>query len=276
MDLVQNVDYILGNNPTPFIFKAADVNNDETINVLDIVGIVDVILNPTAGKIATKGASSIDYYSNTPIGDATFYWEGNDLYVESEYAITGVQLAFPKELSYTVATNLPNFEWLHYEQDNQQITMMYSFGNLFIPEGKTKILTKSDESEVSFNLDKAVVGTKNGLKLNALYENKTVLGIDSPEQGDATKIFTVGPNPTKGLLNIFYYLPEQMDKVKMYAYDLQGKVVWSKDSFKNTAGQNNTAIDISSLNNGHYILVIDVLKGNQISAREVNRIIVNK
>ena len=62
----------------------------------------------------------------------------------------------------------------------------------------------------------------------------------------------------------------------MYAYDLQGKVVWSKDSFKNTAGQNNTAIDISSLNNGHYILVIDVLKGNQISAREVNRIIVNK
>ena len=276
MDLVQNVDYILGNNPQPFIFKAADVNNDETINVLDIVGIVDVILNPTAGKIATKGASSIEYYSNTPIGDATFYWEGNDLYVESEYAITGVQLAFPKELSYTVAPNLPNFEWLHYEQDNQQITMMYSFGDLFIPEGKTKILTKSDESEVSFNLDKAVVGTKNGLKLNALYESKTVLGIDSPEQGDATKIFTVGPNPTKGLLNIFYYLPEQMDKVKMYAYDLQGKVVWSKDSFKNTAGQNNTAIDISSLNNGHYILVIDILKGNQISAREVNRIIVNK
>ena len=276
MDLVQNVDYILGNNPQPFIFKAADVNNDEAINVLDIVGIVDVILNPTAGKIATKGANSIDYYSNLPIGDATFYWEGNDLYVESEYAITGVQLAFPKELSYTVAPNLPNFEWLHYEQDNQQITMMYSFGDLFIPEGKTKILTKSDESEVSFNLDKAVVGTKNGLKLNALYESKTVLGIDSPEQGDATKIFTVGPNPTKGLLNIFYYLPEQMDKVKMYAYDLQGKVVWSKDSFKNTAGQNNTAIDISSLNNGHYILVIDVLKGNQISAREVNRIIVNK
>ncbi|MBT4995723.1 MAG: S8 family serine peptidase, partial [Hellea sp.] len=44
MDLVQNVDYILGNNPPPFIFVAADVNADETINVLDIVGTVDIIL----------------------------------------------------------------------------------------------------------------------------------------------------------------------------------------------------------------------------------------
>jgi hypothetical protein len=42
---VQSVDYILGNNPTPFIFKAADVNADNAINVLDIVGL-DIILRP--------------------------------------------------------------------------------------------------------------------------------------------------------------------------------------------------------------------------------------
>jgi subtilisin family serine protease len=276
MDLVQNVDYILGNNPQPFIFKAADVNNDEAINVLDIVGIVDVILNPTAGKVATKGANSIDYYSNTPIGDATFYWEGNDLYVESEYAITGVQLAFPKELSYTVASNLPNFEWLHYEQDSQQIAMMYSFGNTQISAGKTKLLTKNSEYEADFNVEKAVVGTTNGLQLNAVFENKSVLGIDAPEQGAVSKIFTMGPNPTKGILNVNYYLPEQMDKVRMSAYDLQGKTVWTKDTFKNTSGQSNTSIDISSLNNGIYILVIDVIRSNQLEAREVNRIIVNK
>jgi hypothetical protein len=27
-DLVLDVDYILGNNPIPFVFKAADVNRD--------------------------------------------------------------------------------------------------------------------------------------------------------------------------------------------------------------------------------------------------------
>ena len=45
LDLVQNVDYIVGNNPEPFIFVAGDVNADETINILDIVGTVDIIIN---------------------------------------------------------------------------------------------------------------------------------------------------------------------------------------------------------------------------------------
>ena len=46
--VVQNVDYILGNNPTLLLYSvAADVNaDDQAINVLDIVGTVDIILNP--------------------------------------------------------------------------------------------------------------------------------------------------------------------------------------------------------------------------------------
>jgi len=90
------------------------------------------------------------------------------------------------------------------------------------------------------------------------------------------KIFTIGPNPTSGILNVFYYLPEQMDKVRMTAYDTQGKVVWSNNSFKNTSGQTNTSVDISSLNNGIYFLVIDVVQSNQIQKREVKRIIIQK
>ena len=39
------MDYILGNNPGPFIDYATDVNNDSSINVLDVVGIVDLVLN---------------------------------------------------------------------------------------------------------------------------------------------------------------------------------------------------------------------------------------
>jgi hypothetical protein len=75
---------------------------------------------------------------------------------------------------------------------------------------------------------------------------------------------------------MFYYLPDNMDKVRMSAYDLQGKIVWTKDTFKNTSGQNTTSVDISSLKNGVYFIVIDVVRDNQVQAREVNRIIVNK
>jgi hypothetical protein len=152
--------------------------------------------------------------------------------------------------------------------------MLYSFNNIQIPAGKTKLLTKSLESEANFNIDKAVVATTKGLQLNALFNSKGVLGIDAPEQGGVSKIFTLGPNPTNGLLNMFYYLPEKMDKVRMSAYDLQGKIVWTKDTFKNTSGQNTTSVDISSLKNGVYFIVIDVVRDNQVQAREVNRIIV--
>lgn len=276
MDVVQDVDYILGNNPTPFIFTAADVNDDSVINVLDIVGTVDIILNPSSRRIASKGSQSITYIDNTPVGDAIFYWEGNDLYVESKEAITGIQLAFGKDFSYVTSNSLQNFEWLNYEQDNQRITMMYSFGNISIPAGKTKLLTKTSESEVTFNIDKAVVATIKGLKLNAIFEDRTMVDIEAPIQTDSTDIIITWPNPTSGLLNITYYLPEQMDKVMISAYTLQGARVWSSDTYKNTPGRIIATVNLSFLNNGIYLVVVDVLKNGEIKKREVKKVIINR
>jgi hypothetical protein len=64
-----DVDYILGNNPIPFVFKAADVNRDSQIDVLDIVGTVDIILTSTAGK-KYGFRKKVTYYPNTAISDA--------------------------------------------------------------------------------------------------------------------------------------------------------------------------------------------------------------
>ena len=276
MDVVNTVDYILGNNPTPFVDYATDVNNDSSVNVLDIVGIVDMILNPTSGKVVSKTNRTADYYPTAPIGDAIFYWENDELYVESEYEITGLQLAFPKDFQFHYNTALPKFESLQYNQEDYTISMLYSFGDLRIPKGKTKLLTKVNSSDEEFAVEKAVVGTIKGQQLQAKYEDRSVLGIDSPEQGEQTKIFTMGPNPTSGVLNVFYYLPEQMDKVRMTAYDLQGKRVWTNDSYKNTPGQNQTAVNLTQLPTGVYLLAIDVIGANQLQKREVKRIIIQK
>lgn len=276
MDLVQNVDYILGNNPKPFIFSAADVNNDDAINVLDIVGIVDIILNPSADKVVSKTNRTPNYYPTTPVGDAIFFWEGDDLYVESDHEITGLQLAFDKGFLFQFNTNLPKFESLQYQQEGYTITMLYSFGDIRIPKGKTKLLTKSATLNQEFAVEKAVVGTTNGRQLNPKYEDRSVLGINSPEQGDQSKVFTIGPNPTSGLLNIFYYLPEQMDKVLMTAYDVQGKRVWHHDGFKNTVGQSSTQVNLTGLPTGVYFLSIDVIRAGQIQKREVKRILIQR
>ena len=276
MDVVNTVDYILGNNPTPFVDYATDVNNDSAVNVLDVVGIVDMILNPTSGKVVSKTNRTANYYPTAPIGDAIFYWENDELYVESEYEITGLQLAFPKGFQFNYNTALPKFESVQYNQKDYTISMLYSFGNLRIPQGKTKLLNKISSGDAEFAIEKAVVGTIKGQQLQAKYENRSVLGIDAPEQGKQTKIFTIGPNPTSGILNIFYYLPEQMDNVRMTAYDLQGKRVWIDDSYKNTPGQNQTAVDLTQLPTGVYLLAIDVIRVNQLQKREVKRIIIQK
>jgi len=243
---------------------------------LDIVGTVDLILNPTSGKVAVKGSKSIVYIENTPVGEATFYWEGNDLYVESKEEIGGLQLAFEKDFKYTVSSDLPKFEWLNYNQADKQILMLYSFNGIALKAGKTKLLTKTASQEVVFDLEKAVVGTPKGKKLTAKFADKTMADIEAPEQTDQAELFVMGPNPTNGLLNIYYYLPEQMDKVTISAYNLQGVRVWSSDAFKNTSGSATATVNLSALNSGLYIVVIDVLRNGELKKREVKQVILTK
>jgi hypothetical protein len=275
MDLVQSVDYILGNNPTPFIFKAADVNADNAINVLDIVGTVDIILRPKSGKIASA-KTPITFYSKEAVGDATFYWEGNDLFVESKHAIGGVQLAFNTDFVYSKSNAITGFEALSYQQDNQKVIMIYSFNGNAMAAGKTKLLTKKASVEGLLDISKAVVGKPNGTKLNALYNKNAIPPIVAPLQTNFSVITSLSPNPTSGVLNIEYYLPEKMDNVTFSVFDLVGQRVWSQNNFKNTSGYNTVNLEINTLSDNIYLLVMDVERNGELKDRIVKKIIIKK
>lgn len=270
-DLVQKVDYILGNNPQPFIFKAADVNNDKTINVLDIVGAVDIILNPRAGRIATK--RGVNYYSNQPIGEAELYWKGNDLYIKSDKAIAGIQLAFKDDFKFTYDKNLHRFENLSYSQDNQKVLMLYSFNNRAIPAGTTKILTKATENPIELAIEKAAIATVSGRKLKALFKDAPVSEVKSTEQTNYPEIVQIYPNPADTEITLKYYLPETMDKVEVTIYDMKAQKVWQSNSFKNTQGNTLKIINVSELKSGMYIMAIDIFRDGEIAKREVKHII---
>jgi subtilisin family serine protease len=275
MDLVQSVDYILGNNPTPFIFKAADVNADSTINVLDIVGTVDIILRPTSGRIAT-GKTPITFYPKEAVGDATFYWQGNDLFVESKHAIGGLQLAFNTDFAYSKSDAISTFESLSYPQDNQKVIMLYSFDGHYIAAGKTKLLTKNSTIEGLLDISKAVVGMPNGSILNALYNKNAIPDIVAPLQTNFSTITSLSPNPTTGIVNIEYYLPEKMDNVTFSVFDLLGQRIWNQNNFKNTSGYNTVNLELNSLSNNIYLLVMDVERNGELKDRIVKKIIVKK
>jgi subtilisin family serine protease len=265
MDLVHDVDYILGNNPTPFIFLAADINADQTINVLDIVGTVDIInVPPPPGGPDNYETSSNDmnFYPNNPIGHATFSWEGNDLYVESEHNIGGLQLAFNTNFEYLISPELSTIERLDYIQDNNKIVMLYSFNNTSITNGKTKILTRLNALQ-ELNIEKAVVGTTVGKKLTAVYKNNNLNDIVAPMQSDSLKFINMVPNPTDDLVTIDYFLPEDMDGATACVYDFIGRLVF-KQEINKTKGLSQTQLGLGKLSPANYIVLITAEKNGGI------------
>jgi len=255
LDLVHDVDYILGNNPTPFIFVAGDVNADQVINVLDIVGTVDIILSDDGDS--SSNSQNINFYPSLPIGYATFSWEGNDLYVESDHNIGGIQLAFDQDFEY-VLSEMPGIERLDYQQEDQKILMLYSFNNTTIASNRTKLLTRVDQAQ-EINIDLAVVGTTSGSKLTPVFEGSDLDDIDAPLQSSELEFLSMIPNPSDGVVTLTYYLPEQMDGVLAKVYDMLGRLVWMQP-LKSSEGQSQTQMQLDKLQAGNYIVLISANK----------------
>ena len=255
LDLVTDVDYILGNVPSPFVFEAADVNNDDAINVLDITATVDIILDPDSTRSRGASSGSVDYYPSSAIGSAFFTWEGNDLYVESEYNIGGIQLSLDTDFEYQLSGDLTSVESLDFITDNSRSLMLYSFNNTIIANSKTKLLTRIDNSK-GVNEDNIIVGTINGERLNGFLKS-------SDMENQEFELFSLYPNPSDGLINLEYYLPTEMDVVNMHIYDMQGRLVWSQELGK-SSGIISNQLNLNRLSLGNYILSMHAYKNGTL------------
>lgn len=143
-DIITTVNYAAGMDPKPFIFEAADMNTDKTIDILDVVGIIQGILNPsllTASMAATA--------------EATYTIENGTVYVESPVALAGVQvqLATGEGQEITVADGLNGFEhasaWL---SDNDYLFMAYNMNGHTLSPGKHALLNIGDAEIATIRL----------------------------------------------------------------------------------------------------------------------------
>jgi hypothetical protein len=264
LDLVHDVDYILGNNPEPFIFVAGDVNADNTINVLDIVGTVDIILNGDDGD-SSSGSLDINFYPSEPIGYADFSWDGNDLYVESMHSIGGLQLAFDTDFEY-VLHDLPGVERLDYTQDESKVLMLYSFNNTAIASTRTKLLTRLDSTK-EIDIDLAVAGTTTGAKLTPRFKGGELDGIESPFQSNGLEFLKLFPNPSNGAITLEYYLPKNMDGAVAKVYDMVGRLVWIQ-AIEREEGMQQADLNLNSLQKGNYVVIISA--GNKSGEQLIN------
>ena len=144
-DVISTVNYATGMNPKPFIFEAADMNADKLIDILDVVGIIQKILNPnpTAGVRAMAEAT------------ATYTIEGGFVYVDSPVELAGVQiqLATDGRQEITVAEDMKGFEhasaWL---SDEDYLFMAYNLNGKTLPAGKNAILYVGDAQVTNIKL----------------------------------------------------------------------------------------------------------------------------
>jgi hypothetical protein len=171
-------------------------------------------------------------------------------------------LAFNTDFEYVLSEDLPTIEHLDYMQEDSKILMLYSFNNTTIASSKTKILTRLDASQ-EFDIEQAVVGTTSGAKLNAVLNNGVLSTIDAPFQNENLQFLNLFPNPAEGLVNLEYYLPNQMDQVVAKVYDLLGRLVHIQ-VLENREGISKTPMELSRLKTGNYIVLITANKNGSI------------
>jgi hypothetical protein len=168
-DVITTVNYITRQEPKPFIFEAADMNEDNIIDVLDVVDIIRGILNPSLLATASVNEES-----------AIYTIENGVLYVESPVALAGVQAQLSLDgrcqmEDVRVAADLDGFEqasaWL---TDNDYLFMAYSMSGKTLTPGKHALLYIGDADLSSLRLSDtqghnvAVVAGEGTTKIDAI------------------------------------------------------------------------------------------------------------
>ena len=160
-DVVTLVNYLTGGNPQPFIFEAADVNSDGTINVLDIIGAVNILF-------PSKKSSTLAFADEAT---AVYTVEDGILYVETPVVLGGVQFEFNAEAGheFECLEALDGFEvvsdWI---EDNTYLVMAYSLSGKTLGVGKHALMRIGDAT-----VDEVVLSTPEGSNVVAVNGDAT-------------------------------------------------------------------------------------------------------
>ncbi|MBE6309777.1 MAG: hypothetical protein E7080_01825 [Bacteroidales bacterium] len=184
-DVVTEVAYMTKQNPQPFIFEAADVNSDLAVNVLDVVGTINIIRNPA-------GTSAMSVNST-----AVYTIEDGILYVECPVALGGVQFRFKtgEGAEITPLEALNGFETISDNQgENGYLFFAFSMTGKTLATGKQALLRIGNAEITEVTLCDAT--------------GKSVVGIDGNTSGvgaiEAMQMELPYPNPFSDVLTVPY------------------------------------------------------------------------
>lgn len=182
-DVVTEIAYLTGNNPQPFIFEAADVNSDNTVNILDIVGTVNIITNPAV--------SSLGFSDNNT---ATYSIEDGILYIETPVVLGGVQFVFNADAEISALEALNGFEQMTWNTTDHLNFMAYSMSGKTLGVGKHALLNVKDAG-----IEQIILSNAQGQNVPAIDATATKLSVV-----EAMQMRLPSPNPFTTQVNIPY------------------------------------------------------------------------
>jgi len=208
LDIISIVNYMLQNNPHPFLFDAADINGDDAINVLDIISVVSIILDgDKTAKLAGIDAT-----------EAIFSVSKNKLQVSSNGSIGGYQFMAIGNIDDLRITSLFPMEVATMKiSDNSKLVVVYSLKREFIPKGNQDVLTFTETEDI--DITDLVVSDRFGEQVAAK--------IGTPGETLLPEKFSLGqnyPNPFNNSTMIEYNVPE-ISNIAIRIYNLMGQIV---------------------------------------------------
>ena len=241
-DVVTEVGYLTNQNPQPFIFDAADVNSDLTINILDIVGTINIILSPTdAASVMAMATGSVSYRI-----------DNGTLYIDTPIELGGVQctLNATAGTKITPIDSFAGFESVgQWTGDDSYTYLAYSMSGNTIPAGEHALLKIGDAQ-----LSEIILSDPRGNNVVAI--DSSMGGIGAMEQMQISEPY---PNPFKEYVSIPYAIGQEGNhQVSFIITDIAGRTVSNYEANNSYGTYTYTWTPDQSLARGMYFATLYV------------------
>ena len=240
-DVITTINYVVGNNPQPFLFDAADVNGDGVINVLDVVGTINIILHP-------ENSNAKDSYEQQT---AIYTIEDGILYINTPVALGGLQFTLSNTTmnDIEVLSALNGFELVNTTADGNLTLMAYSMSGMQIPEGKHALLRIGEKE-----LAAIVLSDTEGHNVIPLKGGE--VGVTDIESVKA-QIMKAFPNPFEKEVELTFVLgSNNMKQTTLVFTDIMGREVYRAEMETPVAGQYSYTWKAKGMQRGMYFVTL--------------------
>ena len=237
-DVIATIGYVTGQHPQPFLFEAADVNGDGQINVLDIVGIINIILY---GDQGSKGIHDQQ--------TAVYSVENDTLWVETPVALAGLQFTLGgcTRSQVEVLEALRPFECATVEENGNLTMLFYSMSGATVPAGKTALLRVGNGE---WGVENIALSDAQGQNVVPLNGNQ--VGITEAVQA---QFATAYPNPFCERVRLELTVGDYRTATVVFT-DLTGRTVETRSLSTPTAGRYSMEWDATGCPRGIYFATL--------------------